>query len=109
MTIESSPDAKKDKDSATNLLTSLDHRANVAGWSPYTAGCALESYNSCFVTKRNKLGESFNYITGKNEDNGLYILTFDLGATKFQHAVLVVQSLINGDSYYEAYDETKYF
>ena len=52
------------------------------------------------MTNRNKLG-----------DNGLYVLGFDLGASKFQHSVLVVQTMIEQGiaTHYINFAETDFF
>ena len=120
VTIETSPTAIHSDYAASNLITSLDHRSTRKGQRPYKAGCSQESYETCFITNRNTLKTTstrtkytYTYdingfkVTDINgfyvrtatttttvDDHGIYVLGFDLGASKFQHSVLVVQTMI---------------
>ena len=91
VTILESPEANTAGLNANNLLESLDHRSVTLGQRPYKAGCIKEFYETCFATNRNKL-KTTNEL-GQLVDSGIYVLGFDLGASKFQHSVLVVQNI----------------
>ena len=93
------PPPKSSEYAASNLISNLDNRSSGNDLFPKNSPTTSASHHSCYKTTDAELSLTGNILE----------ITFDLGASYFQHVVVIVQDLYAGLNHITHSNINEYF